>query len=331
MDKPIRAAITGLGATVPEKVLTNADLEKIIDTSDEWITTRTGIRERRIVSDGESTLDLAVQASRNALDDAGITDPSELDLIICHTVTPEIPFPATACLIQKALGSSGTAAFDISAACSGFIYALTIGQKFIETGTCRKVLVVAADTLSRFTDYTDRSSCILFGDGAGAVVLEASERSDRGVMYTVLHADGNGWDFIHVPAGGSRTPASRETVDNHGHFIKMRGRDVYKFAVAKMQWLLGDCMEKCNLTPDDVDLVVPHQVNIRIIESAAKKYDFPMEKVYVNIDRFGNTSGASIPLAMEEARRNGKIGPGSTILVIAFGAGLTWAGAVIKM
>jgi 3-oxoacyl-[acyl-carrier-protein] synthase-3 len=185
--------------------------------------------------------------------------------------------------------------------------------------------------LTRFTDYSDRTSCILFGDGAGAAVLAPTREPGKGILYNVLHADGKGWDYIHVPAGGTRVPASHQTVDAHQHFIKMRGRDVYKFAVEKMQWLLGDCMEKCNLTVDDVDMVVPHQVNIRIIQSAAEKFDFPLEKVYVNIDRYGNTSAASIPLAMEQARQAGKIGPGSMLLLVAFGAGLTWAGAVVRL
>jgi 3-oxoacyl-[acyl-carrier-protein] synthase-3 len=195
----------------------------------------------------------------------------------------------------------------------------------------RRILVIGADALSRFADYTDRASCVIFGDGAGAVVLEPTEEPERGVLYNVMAADGSGWDFIHVPAGGSRTPTSHKTVDQHGHFIKMRGRDVYKFAVEKMQWLLGECMKKCNLTVDDIDLVVPHQVNVRIIRSAAEKFNFPMEKVYVNIDRYGNTSAASIPRAMGEARREGYIGPGSTLLLVAFGAGLTWAGTVLRL
>ncbi len=240
-------------------------------------------------------------------------------------------FPATACFIQRDIGATDVPAFDISAACSGFLYGLAIASQFIATGMYRRILVVGAETLSRFADYSDRGSCIIFGDGAGAAVLEAGQDSDRGIEYSVLHADGGGWDFIHVPAGGSRTPASHETVDQRGHYIKMRGKDVYKFAVEKMQWLLEDCMSHCHLGVNDVDMVIPHQVNIRIINSATEKAGFPMDKVYINIDRYGNTSAASIPLAMHEARSAGKIGPGSRLLLVAFGAGLTWAGTVLRL
>jgi len=330
MAKVFRAAMTGLGSAVPEKVMANEDFEKILDTSDEWITTRTGIKQRRIVSDGQTTASLGTEASRKALADAGV-EPQQLDLIICATITPDMIFPATACFIQDALGATDVAAFDISAACSGWLYGLAMASKFIETRTYHRILVIGTETLSRFSDYTDRGSCILFGDAAGAAVLEATEEANRGICYNVMHADGRGWDYIHVPAGGSRTPATHQTVDEHLHYVKMRGRDVYKFAVEKMQWLLGDCMEHCNLTADDVDLVVPHQVNIRIIKSAAARVGFPIEKVYVNIDRYGNTSAASIPLAMDEARQAGLIGPGSLVMLIAFGAGLTWAGTVLRL
>lgn len=330
MPRPPRAAIVGLGAAVPEKVLTNADFEKFLDTSDEWITQRTGIRERRIASEGQSTATLGTTAAKNALADAKLS-PEDLDLIIVATVTPDMTMPSTACCIQKDLGTGDIPAFDIGAACSGFIYALSVGSKFIESGTYKRVLVIGTETLSRVADYTDRGSCVLFGDGAGAVILEGTDDPDRGLLYSVLHADGNGWDFIHIPAGGSRSPASLETVGNREHYIKMRGREVYKFAVEKMQWLLGNCMEECGLTVDDVDMVVPHQVNSRIIQSAAQKFNLPMDKVFVNIDIYGNTSAASIPLAMQHARDEGRIGPGSTVVLVAFGAGLTWAGAVVRL
>jgi 3-oxoacyl-[acyl-carrier-protein] synthase-3 len=330
MPKPPRAAIIGLGVAVPENVLTNADIEKFLDTSDEWIMQRTGIRQRHIVSEGQSTATLGVIAAKNALADAKLT-ARDIDLIVVATVTPEMIFPSTACIIQDALGAKDVPSFDIGAACSGFIYGLSIASKFIETRTYKRVLVIGTETLSRFSDYTDRGSCVLFGDGAGAVVLEGTEDQDRGLIYSVLHADGGGWDFIHIPAGGSRSPASLKTVGDGDHFIKMRGRDVYKFAVEKMQWLLGNCMEKCNLTVDEIDMVVPHQVNSRIIESAAEKFKLPREKVFVNIDKYGNTSSASIPLAMRQARDEGRIGPGSTLLLVAFGAGLTWAGAVVRL
>ncbi len=330
MPKPLRAAIKGLGAAVPKKIMTNADFEKFLDTSDEWITTRTGIKQRRIVSEGESTATLATEAAKKALASANIA-PTDLDLIICATVSPEVMFPATACFIQKAIGAQGIGAFDISAACSGWLYALDIASQFIETGRYRRILVVGAETLSRFCDYTDRSSCILFGDAAGAAVLEATEEKNKGIIYNVMHADGDGWDFIHVPGGGSLEPASPQTVKDGRHFVKMRGRDVYRFAVEKLQWLIGDCMEQCNLDVGDVDMVIPHQVNMRIIKSAIEKYNFPLEKVYVNIERYGNTSAASIPLAMTEAYEAGKIKAGDTILLVAFGAGLTWAGTVVRM
>jgi len=329
MPERLRAAVAGMGVAIPPRVLTNADLEKIVETSDEWITQRTGIKERRIVADGQSTATLATEAARNALADAGMTS-ADIDLIICATITPEMIFPATACFVQQALGAVDVPAFDLSAACSGFIYALSIAAQFIEAGVYRRVLVIGAEALTRFVDYSDRASCVLFGDGAGAAVLQAG-RDDRGLLYSVLHADGGGWDYIHIPAGGARTPSSRATVGAGGHYIKMRGREVYRFAVEKMQWLLGDCLEHCNLRPEDVDLVVPHQVNVRILRSAAEKFNFPMDKIAVNIDRYGNTAAASIPLAWYEARQAGRVGPGSTVMLIAFGAGLTWAGAVLKM
>ena len=326
----MRAVINGVGSAVPSRIMTNHDFEAILDTSDEWITKRTGVKNRHLVSEGECSSTLATEAANKALVNAGLK-PNDLDLIICATVSPDMPFPATACFVQDTLGAKDVPAFDISAACSGFIYGLSIGSQFIETGKYKRILVIGVDSLSRICDYTDRGSCILFGDAAGAVVLEGSQDQTKGIEYTVLHTDGSGWDFIHVPAGGSLNPATEQTVRDKLHYVKMRGRDVYKFAVEKMQWLLGDCMEKCNLSVNDVDLVIPHQVNIRIIESAVQKYNFPMEKVYVNIDRYGNTSAASIPLALSEAVAEGKASPGSTVVMVAFGAGLTWAGAVVKM
>jgi len=309
--------------------MTNKDFEKIVDTTDEWIVQRTGIRQRHVVSDGEYTSVLAARAASAALENANVK-ATDLDLIIVATCTPDMPLPSTACFVQKAIGATEVPCFDLAAACSGFIYGLTVGSQFIETGKYKKILVIGADSLTTMTDYQDRGSCIIFGDGAGAVILEPTADENVGVLYTVLKADGEGWDFICTPAGGSKTPASHETVDARDHFIKMKGREVYKFAVEKMQWLLGDCMEKTNLTVNDVDLVVPHQVNIRIIESATEKHKFPIEKVFVNIDKRGNTSAASIPLALDEAARHGLLSSGKTIVMVAFGAGLTWAGAVIK-
>lgn len=329
MAAPLRAAIRGAGSYVPARVVTNADLEKLIETSDDWIVQRTGIRARRMLGEGESTSTMATAAAQAALADAKL-DAKDLDLIVCGTVTGDMQFPATACFVQQALGVSGIPVFDLSAACSGFLYALTVGSQFIQTGMYRRVLVIGADALSVFTDYTDRGSCILFGDAAGAVVLEATSE-DKGVLYNVLCAEGAGWDFINVPGGGSRHPATAQTVADRMHYVKMKGRDVYKFAVEKMQWLLGDCMDKCGLSVETVDMVVPHQVNLRIISSAAEKYGFPMEKIFINIDKYGNTSAASVPLALDEARRSGAVGPGSTIVMVAFGAGLTWAGSVVRL
>jgi len=330
MPTAVKARVTGLGMAVPAGVMTNDDFAKFLDTNDEWITQRTGIRQRHIVGEGESTATLSSAAAKRALADAGL-DASKLDLILVATVSPEMVFPATACFVQAELGVSGIPAFDISAACSGFVYAMTVGAKFIECGMYKRVLVIGAETLSRFSDYTDRGSCILFGDGAGAAVLEATDDLSLGLQYSCLFADGAGWDFIHVPAGGSRQVASAATVEGRQHYIKMKGREVYKFAVEKMQWLLEDCMRACGLGVEDVDLVVPHQVNSRIIESATAKLAFPPEKVYVNIDRYGNTSAASIPLALCEAKSAGRVRAGSAVVMVAFGAGLTWAGAVVRM
>ena len=270
MSNGLRAAITGCGAYVPSRILTNADLEQMVDTSDEWITQRTGIKQRRIADEKESTAYMAAEAGRRACQDAGL-DPCELDLILSATITPETLCPSSACFIQRDLGAVGAAAFDLSAACSGFVYGVAIAQRFIEAGQFRNCLVMGSETLSRFTDYDDRSSCILFGDAAGAVVMQPTGDAGKGVIYTVLRADGNGWDYIWIPAGGSRMPASQESVRQGMHYLKMRGREVYKFAIEKMQWLLEHCMNECDLTPEDVDLVIPHQVNVRIIKSATRK------------------------------------------------------------
>lgn len=324
------AVITGTGCYLPEKILTNHDFEKFLDTSDEWITSRTGIRERRIASDEQSTVDLAEIASWRALEDAEIK-PGEIDLIITATFTPEMPLPATSCFLQQRLGIQGCGAFDLSAACSGFVYGLSIASQFIRNGIYQHVLLVGAETMSRFTDYQDRRSCILFGDGAGAVVVSGQANTDRGVSYTKLSADGEGWHLLYVPAGGSKCPASRETIESGGHYIKLKGREIYKFAVQKMQLLIEDAMTNCGLGVDDIAMIVPHQVNRRIIDSACERLGFPIEKVYVNIDRTGNTSAASIPIALDEARRKQLIHRGDTILMVAFGAGLTWASAVVKL
>jgi 3-oxoacyl-[acyl-carrier-protein] synthase-3 len=330
MSQPLRGVIVGTGSYAPAKVLSNADLMKLVDTSDEWIVQRTGVRERRMVGEGETPSTMGIAAAKNALENAGMT-ADQIDLIICGTISPDMIFPATACLIQHGLGLSEIPAFDISAACSGFIYALTVADGMIASGRYRNVLVVASDALTRFTDYSDRGSCILFGDGAGAVVLQPTDDPQRGLKYSHIGARGSGWDFIHVPAGGSRIVASAQTVAAKQHYIQMRGREVYKFAVQQMVDLMAEGMAQCGLKVEDIDLVVPHQVNQRIIESATSKLEFPLEKVFVNIDRYGNTSGASIPLALDQAHRAGRTPPGATLLLVAFGAGLTWGASVLKM
>lgn len=323
------AILTGTGSCLPEKRLTNDDLSQMVDTSDEWITQRTGIRERRIAAEGETTASLATVAAQRAIESAGI-DPAEIGLIIVATATPEMVFPATACFVGANLGLHGVPGFDLSAACSGFIYALATGANFIRASQAKHVLVIGAETLSRVTDYTDRTSCIIFGDGAGAVVLSRSTETGRGLIYNSLHADGRGSDAMKLMPG-SRHPVNEAMLAERNQYMKIRGREVYKFAVEKFVELIQDAMRKCELSADQVKLIVPHQVNQRIIDSAMERLDLPSDKAYVNIDRYGNTSAASIPIALDEARREGKLQKGDHIVMVAFGAGLTWANAVIKV
>ncbi|HLL90379.1 MAG TPA: beta-ketoacyl-ACP synthase III [Tepidisphaeraceae bacterium] len=323
------AIIAGTGSHVPDKRLTNDELARMVDTNDEWITQRTGIKERRIAGPGESTATLATAAARKALDAAGL-EPKDLDLVIVGTITPEMAFPSTACFVAAALGLNDTPAFDISAACSGFIYVLDTGAAFVKAGRYRNVLVIGAETLSRITDYKDRGSCILFGDGAGAVVLQRSDEPGRGLIYSSLHADGSGWEMLHCRPG-SRFPIEEGLIEERGQYLKIKGREVYKFAVTRFEELIQDAMRKCELTADDVKLLVPHQVNQRIIDSAMEKLNLPPEKAFVNIDKYGNTSAASIPIALDEAVRAGKLTKGDVVVFVAFGAGLTWANAVVRM
>ncbi|MFL5733567.1 MAG: beta-ketoacyl-ACP synthase III [Chloroflexia bacterium] len=322
------AAITGWGSFVPERVLTNFDLEKIVDTSDEWITSRTGIRERHIVSDNESTSTLAVAAAQKALARAELS-PSQVDLIICCTATPDYLFPATACLVQQEIGADNAGAFDLQAACSGFIYGLSVGTQFVQTGAYKTVLVVAAEALSRFLDWKDRSTCVVFGDGAGAVVLQPSDKPS-GVLSFVLGSYGAGEDLIKLPAGGARFPASEATLENRKHYLKMNGSETYRFAVR----ILGDsaieALEKAGVGYKDISLFIPHQANTRIIDSVAKRLELDPTKVYIDIDKYGNTSAASIPIALEEAIDEGRLKPGDNLLLAAFGSGLTSGAAVVK-
>ncbi len=322
------AGIAGLGVGVPQRVLTNFDLEKIVETSDEWIATRTGIRQRRIAAEGTAASDLGYEAAREAMERAGI-GPTEVDLIIVATSTPDMLFPATACLIQHRLGAVRAGAFDLEAACSGFIYGLAVGSQFIRTGVYDTVLVVGAEVLSRIVNWQDRSTCVLLGDGAAAAVLRPAP-PDSGILSTHLGADGGGGDLLKVPAGGSRLPASAETVAQGLHYMYMNGREVYRFAVN----IMGDAAERAlalaGLTAADVDWFVPHQANIRIIESAAQRFNLPMEKVIVNVDRYGNTSAASVPIALYEAVRDGRIRSGDVVLAVAFGGGLTWGACAMR-
>ncbi len=325
------AIITGTGSALPSKRLTNQDLEKLVETSDDWIVQRTGMRERRIAEAGETTVTLGLAAARKALDAANFS-AQDIDLIIVGTLTPEMTTPATSCILQRELGiTKHIGAFDLNAACSGFVYALATGAQFIQNGAFKNILIVGAETLSRFVDYKDRNTCILFGDGAGAVILSRCDDPTRGMQAFNLGANGHGADFITIPAGGSRKPASVETVNNREHYIRMNGREVYKFAVTQMTESLRQAMTDAGITPDQVKLVVPHQVNMRIIDSATEKLGFPKEKVFVNIEKYGNTSAASVPIALDEAVRSGKCGKGDWIIMVGFGAGLTWAATTFKL
>ncbi len=321
--------IVGIGAYVPERVLTNQDLERMVDTSDQWIVERTGIRERRIAADHEATSDLSYHASLRALEHAGLK-PEDLDMIIVGTATPDMMFPATACLLQARLGIRHRPCFDVEAGCPGFVFTLEVARGMLSLNDVyRRILVVGADTLSRITDWSDRNTCVLFGDGAGAVVVEKDD-SDRGILATVLGGDGTLGDLLYLPAGGSRRPASQETVARREHYIKMEGREVFRYAVLGMQESSLAALEKAGLRPEDVDWLVPHQANWRIIDATAKRLNLPPEKVYVNIDRYGNTSAASIPIALHEMVQRGLLKEGQIVLLVAFGAGFTWGATVIR-
>jgi 3-oxoacyl-[acyl-carrier-protein] synthase-3 len=320
--------IIGIGSFVPEHIVTNKDLEKIVDTDDQWIVDRTGIRERRIANPDVATSDLSTKAAEKALIDAGLT-ADDIDLIIVATATPDMPFPSTACLVQDKLKASKAAAFDLAAGCSGFVYGMITGTQFIQAGLYKHVLVIGAETISRILNWKDRNTCVLFGDGAGAVVLGAVP-AGCGLLSWHLGADGSGGELLSLPAGGSRLPASLDTISDSLHYVHMNGNDVFKFAIKIMGEAAIKAIEAAGLTTADVDYLIPHQANIRIIQSAAKRLKLPMDKVMVNVDRYGNTSAASIPLALDEAVHQGKVKQGDTIVLVGFGAGLTWASAVIK-
>jgi len=325
-----RAIIAGTGSAVPRKVLTNEDFTTFVDTSDEWITTRTGIKVRHIAEDTDTTATLAAEASRNALADAGM-DASEIELIITGTITPEMVFPATACFVQEMIGAVNAWAFDLSAACSGFVYGLSIAQQFISSGRYKSALVMGAETLSRITDYSDRGSCILFGDGAGAVVVKAAESGSMGLMYSTSFSDGRGWTSLNCLAYGSRNPVSKPLADPKMVYMNIQGREIYQLAVRRIVELVKECLEKCDLNVDQIKMFIPHQMNARIIESVGKRLNFSDEQIFINIDKYGNTSAASIPIALDECRRLGKLQQGDIVLLVAFGGGLTWGANVIQL
>jgi len=322
------ALITGWGMYAPARVMTNEDLTKLVDTSDEWIVSRTGIRERRIAADDETTTTLSVNAARDALAVAGV-DASEVDLIILGTCSPDYPLPATACLVARDLGATRAAAFDLAAACSGFVYALATANGFVRSGMYRNVLVIGVEVLSRFIDWTDRNTCVLFGDGAGAVLLQASDQPG-GMTGFQLFAEGSGFEGIIVPAGGSACPASPRTAAEGQHFIHMAGRDVYKYATRQLAESAIAAVRDAGLTMADIDQFVFHQANLRIIEHVARELGMPMEKTYLNIEKYGNTSAASVPMALAEAVAAGRIKEGDRVLMVAFGAGYTAAAAVVE-
>jgi 3-oxoacyl-[acyl-carrier-protein] synthase-3 len=320
------AHITGWGMAVPQKIVTNDDIARRVDTTDEWIQSHTGIRERRVVVDEQSTATLAVEASLRALDMARL-NPADLDLIIVSTCSPEYIFPATACLVQDHLGASKAGAFDLLAACSGFIFALNMATQAIRSGSIKNAVVVGAETLSRIVDWNDRNTCILFGDGAGAFVLQASPERG-GVISAVMRSDGSGGDMLILPGGGSRVPASHTSVQAGQHYVKMNGREVFRFATRVLGQVTEEAIEKAQLTLDDIQLVIPHQANQRIIEAALKRLNIPMERCVINLDRYGNTSTASIPIATCEAVQQGRLKPGDKVVFVGFGGGLTWGAAV---
>ena len=323
-----RSVILGTGSELPSKVVTNRDLEKMVETSDEWITVRTGIKERRVLEEGKGNADMAFRAARRALKDAQM-QATDLDAIIMGTVTPDYPFPSSACVLEDMLGARNVFSFDVGAACSGFLNALSVADSFIRTGQINNALVVGSDALSRLLNWQDRGTCILFGDGAGAVVLGASQNGS-GILSTRLRTDGSYVKTLYVPAGGSLKPATRETVQRNEHTITMNGKEVFKIAVRSMEEISRQALIEADVQVSEVALVIPHQANRRIIVALAERLGIPMERVMVNLEKYGNTSAASIPVALDEAKRQGRIKPGDIVLLNAFGAGFAWGAAVIK-
>jgi len=325
----VRAKISGIGHYVPEQVLTNKDLEKIVETTDEWIMSRTGIQERRILGEGKGSSFMGALAAKVALENAGVT-PEEIELIVVATVTPDMFFPSTACLIQHEIGAKNAWGVDVNGACTGFVYAVAMGAQFIESGRYRKVLVVGADKMSAITDYTDRNTCVLFGDAAGAVVLEPSEDPNLGIIDYILKSDGSGQNFLYMKGGGSLHPATHETIDKKLHYIYQDGRTVFKFAVTGMADITEEIVKKHNLKGADVKLFIPHQANLRIIDAAAQRVKLSPEQVLINIEKYGNTTAATIPLGLSEAYLDGKLKKGDIVVFAAFGAGFTWGSMLIR-
>jgi 3-oxoacyl-[acyl-carrier-protein] synthase-3 len=321
-------SITGVGSYVPAKILTNADLEKMVDTSDEWITTRTGIKERRIAAENEFTSDLAAEAARRAMKKAGIT-AGQIDLIIVATITPDMPFPSTACLVQRKIGAQKAAAFDLEAACAGFIYALEIAQQFIMSRTYDTVLVIGAEKLSAITDWKDRNTCVLFGDGAGAAILQ-NRPNAHGLLTAVMGADGEKADLLYMPGGGSRCPATAESVNGRMHYLRMNGKETYKNAVQAMLTAAQEAMRRCEIDISKIKCIIPHQANRRIIDAVGERLGAKPEQLFINVEKYGNTSAASVAIALDEAVASGRIQHGDLILLVVFGAGLTWGAAVIE-
>lgn len=323
-----RSRIISTGSYLPEKVLSNYDLEEMVDTSDDWITERTGIKERRIADETQAASDLAFEAAKTALERAGLK-PDSIDLILVATVTGDMPFPSTACFLQNRLEAVNAVGFDVNATCSGFLYGLYIADSFIRSGMHRRILLVGAEVLSRITDWDDRTTCVLFGDGAGAAIIEATDE-DRGILSMHINSDGRMWELLHLPGGGSRNPVSSESIENRLHYIKMKGNETFKIAVRTMEDLAIKTLEENGIDSSRLSLLIPHQANLRIIQATAERLKIPMDRVVVNLDRYGNTSAASIPIALDEAVGSGRIKDGDYILLEAFGGGLTWASALIK-
>lgn len=329
-DLQLPVTIAGTGSYLPEKILTNADLETMVETSDEWITTRTGIKERRIAAEGEHTSHMAAKAARRALEQANV-DPAELDLVIVATITPDTLTPATACYVQQELGAQRAVAFDISAACSGFLYAMKIAKRLISDGAFRNALIIGAEKLSAFVNWEDRSTCVLFGDGAGAAVLTLANSPDDGeILATDIGTDGGQTHLLNIPGGGSACPITLENADQRLATLAMIGTEVFKHAVTRMRDSANTVIERSGLKPEDIKLVVPHQANLRIIDAIAKRLAVPNDRVFVNLHKYGNTSAAACAIALDEAHRGGKFGKGDHIVLVAFGAGLTWAAAAVR-